>query len=151
MTNVRSELIAAGDARWTEMMAVFSSLTPEQLQARGYTPDGWSVKDLLAHIGSWQAEAAQVLEQIHQGTYEKRRWDVDEMNRRFYKANSDLSLSIVKAECAASRNRMLVEWNDLPEVTPEAEEWFRESGPEHYAEHLPRLREWADELRRLRL
>ena len=42
---------------------------------------------------------------------------------------------------------MLSEWNELPEVTPDAEEWFRESGPEHYQEHLPRLREWVKELR----
>jgi hypothetical protein len=40
---------------------------------------------------------------------------------------------------------MLEEFNLLPELTPVAEEWFRESGPEHYQEHLPRLREWAKE------
>jgi hypothetical protein len=42
---------------------------------------------------------------------------------------------------------MLTVFNELSEITPIAEEWFVESGPEHYAEHLPRLREWADELR----
>jgi len=25
--------------------------------------------------------------------------------------------------------------------------WIRKSGAEHYAEHLPRLREWVEELR----
>jgi hypothetical protein len=31
-------------------------------------------------------------------------------------------------------------------VIPDAEEWFRESGPEHYDEHVDDLREWVDKL-----
>ena len=42
---------------------------------------------------------------------------------------------------------MLREWSLLPEITPKAEEWFVESGPEHYAEHSERLREWVADLR----
>ena len=41
---------------------------------------------------------------------------------------------------------MLTEMNLLPEATPDALEWFEESGSEHYLEHLPRLREWVTEL-----
>jgi len=69
--------------------------------------------------------------------------DVDELNRYFYEANHDLPLSVVRAEMFSSRNRMLREWSLLPEITPKAEEWFVESGPEHYAEHSERLREWV--------
>ena len=39
---------------------------------------------------------------------------------------------------------ILWKW-DAP-FTPDAEEWFVESGAAHYEEHLPRLTEWADEL-----
>jgi hypothetical protein len=143
----RRELAAAEEAGWCELLDLVSPLTPAQLEEPGYSPDGWSVKDLVAHIGAWQAEAAQVLQQIHYGTYRSGRWDVDALNWQFYEANKDLPLSVVRAECGASRNRMLVEWSELPQVTPDAEEWFRESGPEHYAEHLPRLREWIEALR----
>ncbi len=147
MKTTRPELDVAEEARWRELMGLVWSLDPAQVEERGYTPDGWSVKDLIAHIGAWQAEAARVLEQLRSGTYAHRRFDVDEMNRRFYRSNRDLPLSVVKAECTASRSRMLSTWNRLEEITPEAEEWFRESGPEHYAEHLPRLTEWVAELR----
>jgi hypothetical protein len=40
---------------------------------------------------------------------------------------------------------MLEEWDRLPKVADKADEWFRESGEEHYAEHLPRLRRWVEE------
>jgi hypothetical protein len=37
-------------------------------------------------------------------------------------------------------------WRSLPEVSPEADRWIDKAGPEHYAEHLPRLREWVQQL-----
>jgi hypothetical protein len=37
---------------------------------------------------------------------------------------------------------MLERFGELPEVTAEADEWLDESGPRHYAEHLPALRAW---------
>lgn len=59
----------------------------------------------------------------------------------------DVRLDIVRAQAAAARTRMLLEWGELPEVTPEAAFWIRKAGAEHYGEHLPRLREWVAELR----
>ena len=45
-----------------------------------------------------------------------------------------------------ARNRMLRAWRSLPEDSPEADRWIRKAGPDHYAEHLPRLREWVSAL-----
>jgi hypothetical protein len=52
----------------------------------------------------------------------------------------------VWVELHAARARVPEGWDRLPEVTNETDEWFRESGEDHYAEHLPRLRQWAGEL-----
>ncbi len=146
MTTDRRDLVALEEAGWVELTSLVSQLRPEQLEDPGYSDDGWSVKDLTAHVAAWHAEAAQVLAEIRHGTYERRRWEVDALNRQFYEANKERPVSVVTAEAAASRNRMLAEWQALTEITPDAEEWFRESGPEHYAEHLPRLREWVHTL-----
>lgn len=146
-TTDRSELRLAEEAGWGELQELVSSLTPEQMEESRYTAEGWSVKDLMAHIAAWLAEATRVFEQIQYGTYRPQRLDVDDLNRQFYEANKDLPVPLVRAECAAARNRMLVEWSALPEITAEAREWFRESGPAHYAEHLPVLREWVQSLR----
>jgi GTPase len=143
---IKRKWLAAEDRGWTEYHELIDSLTPQQMEQPGYFPEGWSVKDLMAHIASWQAETVQVLEQIRMGTFERQPVDVDAMNERFYEANKDLPLSVVRAESWAARIRMLEEWDALPEVTPEAEEWFVESGPNHYAEHIDRLREWVKEL-----
>src|SRR5262245_9144536 len=140
------DLSRAEESAWLELLGVLESLTPEQMDRPGYYPEGWSVKDLMAHVASWQAEAGQVLEQIWNSTFEADTAPTDEMNQRFFEANKDLPLPVVWAELYSSRTRMLVALNALPELTAEAVEWFVESGVEHYEEHLGRLREWAKEL-----
>jgi hypothetical protein len=41
---------------------------------------------------------------------------------------------------------MLGAWSRLSDRTEAADRWVRKSGAEHYAEHLPRLRDWVAEL-----
>lgn len=140
----KRELLDAEDAGWSELCGLIGSFGPAGLEQPGLEDD-WSVKDMMAHLAGWFAETVQVLEQIRFGTFAPFDYDVDELNARFLEANRDQPQPVVRAEMSASRNRMLEEFNLLPELTPVAEEWFRESGPEHYQEHLPRLREWAKE------
>ena len=141
----KTELAAAEDRGWTELSSLIEGLSPGQMQEMGYYPE-WSVKDLLGHVAAWLAEAGVRLERIRMGTYRPDPYDVEAMNVSFFEANKDLPLTVVRAECWSSRNRMLEEWDLLSEVTPPAEEWFVGSGAEHYEEHVPRMGEWAKEL-----
>lgn len=105
------------------------------------------MKDVLAHLASWLAEAGLVLEQLAAGTFDGRDLEVDTRNRGFLDANRDQPFDLVEVQAEASRHRLLQELHRLEEVGPVAEEWILKAGPDHYAEHLPRLREWAAELR----
>jgi Mycothiol maleylpyruvate isomerase N-terminal domain len=143
---IQRELLAAEDAGWNELTSLVGRLTPPQIERAGYFPEGWSVKDLLAHVGTWLAEASVALEQIRNGTYVPGELDVDAMNERFLEAMRGLPLGAVQAQAWSARTRMLQEWDWLPDVTEDALMWIRKSGADHYAEHLPRLREWVAEL-----
>jgi hypothetical protein len=147
MTDQTSELMAGEDGGWAELDSLMESLTPEQAERKGYYREDWTAKDLLAHIGCWLAEAGLILERIAVGTYRPEEIDVDSMNRQFLEAMKDVPLRLVKAQAHAARTRMLQAWKALPELTPEAAFWIRKSGAEHYAEHVPRLRQWVAELR----
>src|SRR4029079_5153684 len=100
----------------------------------------WTAKDLMAHLGCWMAEAANVIEQIRFGTFDSAPVDVEDMNARFYDVMKDQPLRDVWAEMESARTRMFQEWGALAEITPEAEEWFVESGPAPRAQHLPERR-----------
>lgn len=142
-----SALMGAEDAGWDELHTLMESLTPEEAEQPGYYPEGWSAKDLLAHIGSWLAEAGVFLIRIRVGTYKLEEIDVDSMNRTFLEIMKDVPLQTVRAQASAARARMLLAWGELPELTPEAAFWIKKAGADHYAEHLPRLREWVAQLR----
>jgi hypothetical protein len=139
--------MTAEDAGWNEFHALMDSLTPDEAEQPGYYPEGWSAKDLLAHIGSWLAEAGVFLLRIRVGTYRPEEIDLESMNRAFLELMKDVPLQTVRTQASAARARMLLAWGQLHELTPEAAFWIRKAGAEHYAEHLPRLREWVAQLR----
>ena len=142
------QLMRDEDRIWEELHLLVDSLPVDKIDQPGYFQEGWSAKDLIAHIGSWLAEAGVVLERIRFGTYRPDEIDIDAMNQAFFDAMHDVPFPVVRAQGVASRNRMLRGWRSLPEVSPEADRWIAKAGPDHYAEHLPRLREWVKELAR---
>jgi hypothetical protein len=140
--------MAEEERQWAELHRLVDSLPEDKVEEPGYFAEGWSAKDLVAHIGSWLAEAGVVLERIRFGTYRPEEIDIDAMNEAFYQSLHDSAFRDVRAQATAARNQMLRAWRSLPEASPEADRWIGKAGPEHYAEHLPRLQEWVAELGR---
>jgi hypothetical protein len=136
-------LLDREETKWHELCTEVERFTDEELERPGVTPDGWSVRDVLFHIGAWAAECGLQIERMRMGTWEEPHLDVERLNREWFELSRTMDLKTVKAEFAASRTRMVVEFGTLPEVTPAAVEWFEESGPLHYEEHLVDLRRWC--------
>lgn len=130
-----------------EMAALVRQLTPEECLEPGYWRDpDWTVRDVVAHLGTWMAEAEVQFERISAGTYEGHDVDIDALNAAFLAAMHGQSWDIAWVLANSGRTRMLQEWFLLREPTDEAAWWIRKSGGDHYDEHLGRLREWTDEL-----
>jgi hypothetical protein len=140
--------MAEEERLWMELHLLVDSLPADKVGEPGYFAEGWSAKDLVAHIGSWLAEAGVVLEQIRFGTYRPEEIDIEAMNETFFDSMHSVTFPDVRAQGIAARNRMLRAWRSAPEGSPEADRWISKAGSEHYAEHLPRLREWVGELGR---
>ena len=141
-----SNLLLAEKAGWDELEGLAAGLSAEQAEVIGYLP-GWSVKDFLAHLAGWLAEAGRVLDQIRLGSFTPDDFEVDSRNDAYVDANRAQPLSVVLFEVRATRRRMLHHLHALTEIPAAAEPSVRKAGPQHYAEHLPRLREWVGELR----
>lgn len=146
--NQRDRLTAEEAGRWAEIRSLVDRLTPSQLEEPGLTAEGWSVKDLLWHLAGWCSEAERQLGLIRRGAYEERDWDTDGINARLLEESRGLSPDEVRSGLEAARAGALREWATLEALTPEAIEWFGESGPMHYDEHLPALRAWVEHLSR---
>jgi hypothetical protein len=136
-------LLAEEEAGWAELCAEVERIGEADLERPGVTPDGWSVKDTLFHIAAWAADCGVQLERMRMGTWERPDEDVETQNREWFELSRTMDLGVVRAELSASRTRMVAEFGALPEVSPDAWEWFEESGPLHYEAHLRDLRAWA--------
>jgi catechol 2,3-dioxygenase-like lactoylglutathione lyase family enzyme len=143
---IDSELRKAEDDGWHELHALIDSLPPDTVELPGYFEEGWSAKDLLAHIGAWLAQAGVALEQIGSGTYRPSQIDVDALNGRYLEALRQLPFDVIRAQADASRTRMLIAAAAVATQDDEADFWIRKGGPDHYGDHLPRLREWVKEV-----
>jgi len=133
--------------RWTEIAALCRSLTADERDRPGYNRDpDWSAKDLVAHLGTWMAEAEIQLLRIEAGTYVEEPLDIDGLNAQFLAAMRDQEWSTCWAQAVVARGQMLTVWGRLADRTNAADRWVRKAGAEHHAEHLPRLRAWVAEL-----
>jgi hypothetical protein len=73
----RAEIDRQREGRY-ELGRLVRSLTPEECLEPGYyrEPD-WAVRDVVAHLGTWLAEAHVQVERMNAGTYEGHDIDVD--------------------------------------------------------------------------
>ena len=132
---------------WHEVAALVRSLTPVECLQPGYYRDpDWTVRDVVAHLGTWLAEAQAQFERISAGTYEGHAVDIDALNAAFLAAMAGQPWEVAWVQANSARTRMMQEWYRLERPTEEAAWWIRKSAADHYGEHLSRLREWVPEL-----
>lgn len=134
-------------AGWYELVGLVRSLTPEECLEPGYYRDpDWTVRDLVAHLGTWLAEAQVQFERITAGTYEGHDVDVDAENAVLLKGMAGQPWEVAWVQAQAARSRMIEEWFALREPSEEAAWWIRKGAADHFTEHLDRLRTWTEEL-----
>lgn len=138
-------MLADEDASWHELHAVFERIPPDRFEEPTVTPEGWSPKDVMFHVGAWMADCQIQLERMRAGTFdpgEETRATIERRNTEWFELSRTMSHHDVRGEFEAARQRMVEEFGSMPDVTPDAWEWFEESGPLHYAKHVNDLEGW---------
>jgi hypothetical protein len=137
-------LLAEEERGWLELTAVLGDVPPDRFDEPSVTDEGWSPKDVMYHVAAWTEEAAKVLGRIAAGTHRESDPDVQALNEEWFEEGRGLEDDVVRIRFAKGRVAMRQVFSRLPEVDPSAWEWFEESGPRHYAEHLPDLRSFLE-------
>jgi hypothetical protein len=143
----RDRLLAQEDERWQELHSLFEGIPSDRFEEPTVTPEGWSPKDVMFHVGAWMADCGIQLERMRAGTFdpgEETRDTIERRNAEWFAYSRSMDLDDVRAEFASARQRMVEEFGTMPTVTREAWEWFEESGPLHYASHVLDLASWLD-------
>jgi Mycothiol maleylpyruvate isomerase N-terminal domain len=137
-------LLADEDRRWLELTEVFGDVPPDRFDEPTVTDEGWSPKDVMYHVGAWAEEAATVLGRIAAGTHRGGEVDVQALNEEWFEVGRGLDDDVVRIRFAKGRTAMRQAFTQLSEVDAAAWEWFDESGPRHYEEHLADLRAFLE-------
>jgi Mycothiol maleylpyruvate isomerase N-terminal domain len=138
------DLLADEDRLWLELTEVFGDVSPERFDEPSVTPEGWSPKDVMYHVAAWADEAATVLGRIAAGTHAGGDPDTQALNEEWFEMGRGLDDDVVRIRFAKGRTAMRQAFTRLSEVDAAAWEWFDESGPRHYEEHLPDLRAFLE-------
>lgn len=129
---------------WTELTEVFGAIAPGRFEEPTLTREGWSPKDVMYHVAAWAEEAATVLGRMAAGTHRERPLDVDRLNDEWFEVSRGMDPDVVRLRFAKARLAMREAFMRLDEVDSAALEWFGESGPRHYQEHLGALRAFSE-------
>ena len=144
----RDELLRAEAESWEAFVALADAVPPTLLERPGLNAEGWAVRDVMWHLAFWCADAARALSAIAEGRFDRVREpygdaEVNRLNDRELERSRGMRVDEVRAELHRARADMLGRFGALTEPTADADEWFEESGPAHYAEHAPELDAWV--------
>ena len=137
------------DAAWTDFNAAYAGLTDEQMLEPGVA-GGWSVKDILAHVTTWEEEALKHLPVIIGGgrppRYATAYGGIDAFNARMTEQKRNLSLADVRAQVDDTHRRLIAFIQSVPadQFTGEsrARRRLRLDTYSHYPIHTTMIRAW---------
>jgi hypothetical protein len=149
----REELLRAEAEGWEAFVSLAEAVPTDLVERPGLNAEGWAVRDVMWHVAFWCADAAWALGAIAEGRFDRVRGpygdaEVNRLNDRELERSRGMQVEEVRAELHRSRAAMLERFGALTRFTADADEWFEESGPAHYAEHAPELRAWVRANRR---
>jgi DinB superfamily len=120
----RRQLLKRLDKAWVAFNESYAGLSDAQLMEPGVT-GAWSVRDILAHVTTWEEEALKHLPLILKGGGRPPRYSVqyggiDAFNARMTEQKRNLSLSEVCAQFVATHGRLVDFIQSAPSINSSA-------------------------------
>jgi hypothetical protein len=150
----REQVLARLEKAWRELHDSYAGLSHAQLMIPGVTGN-WSVKDILAHISTWEEEALKSLPVILAGhrppTYRAQYGGINGFNALMTEKKRGLSLSEVLRQLDEIHRRLMDYLNTAPEELFAHETRFRRrlrlDTYSHYPIHAAAIRAWRQKQR----
>jgi hypothetical protein len=137
----REDLLALERDRWATLMHLVNEVPESRRHETSLTPEGWSVRDLVWHLGCWNDVVTEQLQQMQAGTFDDRfDWQTEENNARFLTTGHAVTFAQALAALERSRVNVIRAMQGLDDVTPRALELFSETTYMHLDDHVPELR-----------
>lgn len=145
----RAALLKRLDTAWGAFQDSYAGLSTAELMEPGVTGD-WSVRDILAHVTTWEEEALEYLPLILRGgtppRYRAAYGGIDAFNALMTERKKSLPLSEVLRQVDDIHRRIIELVRDTPEDQLLRETRFRRrlrlDTYHHYPQHAEAIRQW---------
>jgi hypothetical protein len=145
----RQQLLKRLDQAWAELRESYAGLSDAQIMEPG-VQGRWSVRDILAHVTTWEEEALTHLPLIIEGgrppRYSTRYGGIDAFNALMTEQKRGLSLSEVLRQLDEVHDRLIDYVHGAPEELLTGETRFRRrlrlDAYGHYPKHARAIRTW---------
>ncbi len=145
----RDQLLTRLDRAWQALGDSFAGLTEARMMQPGVA-GSWSVKDVLAHVTTWEEEALQHLPTILAGgkppRYSVSFGGINAFNAQMTERKKNLSLEDVLRQMKNTHRRFVEYLRGIPEDQFRGETPFRRrlrlDTYSHYAKHAAAIRNW---------
>ena len=147
----RQQLLKRLEEAWAALQESYAGLADPEMMEPGVMGE-WSVKDILAHITTWEEEALKVLPLIIQGgkppRYSTQYGGIDAFNAQMSQQKRSLSLIEVLRQFDQVHGQLIDCVQGAPEELFTRETSFRRrlrlDTYRHYAIHARAIREWRE-------
>jgi hypothetical protein len=147
----RQQLLKQLDKTWAAIKESYAGLSDAQLTEPGVTGN-WSVKDILAHVTTWEEEALKYLPLIIKGgqppRYSIKYGGIDGFNAEMTEQKRGLSLSDILRQLDETHRRLIDYVQSVPEEQFTRETRFRRrlrlDTYSHYPQHTKTIQEWRE-------
>ncbi len=145
----RTQLLEKLERAWTDFRESCSGLTDAELLTPGVT-GAWSVRDIIAHVTTWEEEALKHLPVILEGgrtpRYSVAYGGIDAFNALMTERKAGLSLAEVLRQQGEVHRRLVALVESTPEEQVRRETRFRRrlrlDTYDHYPKHAAAIRRW---------
>jgi len=147
----RRQLLRRIDRAWRDFQDSHAGLSNEQMLEPGVTV-AWSVRDIIAHVTTWDEEALKHLPLVLKGgkppRYSLTYGGIDAFNALMTEQKKDLSLPEVLRQMNDTHRRVLNLIESAPESQLKGETRFRHrlrlDTYGHYPKHAQAIRKWRE-------
>jgi DinB family protein len=151
MTMDRQRLLKRLDTAWRAFKESYAGLSEAQLMESGVS-GVWSVRDIIAHVTTWEEEALthlpSILEDRRPPRYSVTYGGIDAFNAQMTRLKGGLSLSEVFRQLDDVHQRVIDEIERTPESHLIIETRFRRrlrlDTNAHYPKHAQAIRRWRE-------
>ena len=135
----REEMLGREDEAWRRFEETVRAVPADRRDVEGVVP-GWTVHDLVWHVGYWAGYAADVIERDRAGETDLEPADSEVEEAEILATGRSMSWDEVVRRARQDRDRVRAAFSSSSDPGDTAVGWFQDDTFDHYDEHAAEIR-----------